>query len=179
MAASLGVASIAGGNHGEAMFRYFEEMVYWYGEGLRRGLDFNGRDCRKVYWMFTLGNTLINLILFYGERLLGTAVPLLGAMHPVSRIYSALIFVPCSAIMVRRLHDTGRSGWWAVLFLVPGAMGLAAYFIDRIHGFDLALLVLALLVFVSFLMVLLTQIVFLTRDSQRGSNRYGPQPKAF
>lgn len=34
-------------------------------------------------------------------------------------IWSLLTFLPSLAVTVRRLHDTGRSGWWILIMLVP------------------------------------------------------------
>ncbi len=155
------------------MFWYFEELLYWYREALRRYVDFNGRDSRKAYWMLILSNSLIYLIVFYSEHLMGIGVPLLGTMHPVSRIYAVLTVVPLFAAKVRRLHDTGRSGWWVMLTLVPGAVVLAGYF--KL----MPLMVGALLGFLLYLLGAVVLTVFLTRGSQRGKNRYGPQPKAY
>jgi len=37
----------------------------------------------------------------------------------VEFVYSIAVFIPALAVTVRRLHDTGRSGWWLLLFLIP------------------------------------------------------------
>lgn len=34
-------------------------------------------------------------------------------------LYSIAILVPSIAVGVRRLHDTGRSGWWLLIGLIP------------------------------------------------------------
>ena len=56
-----------------------------------------------------------------------STVAAVGALHPVGEFVSALVtpvfalavLVPQTTLLVRRLHDTGRSGWWALLELVP------------------------------------------------------------
>lgn len=35
------------------------------------------------------------------------------------------LFIPCWAVSFRRLHDTGRSGWWILLAFIPYIGGLA------------------------------------------------------
>jgi uncharacterized membrane protein YhaH (DUF805 family) len=37
----------------------------------------------------------------------------------VSLIVSLVFLLPSIAVAVRRLHDTDRSGWWLLMFLLP------------------------------------------------------------
>ncbi|WP_234045823.1 DUF805 domain-containing protein [Streptomyces adelaidensis] len=34
-------------------------------------------------------------------------------------LFFAAIFLPSLAVSIRRLHDTGRSGWWVLIGFVP------------------------------------------------------------
>jgi len=34
-------------------------------------------------------------------------------------IYALAMLIPTLAVSVRRLHDTGRSGWWILIVLIP------------------------------------------------------------
>ncbi|MNZ89121.1 Inner membrane protein YhaI [compost metagenome] len=34
-------------------------------------------------------------------------------------LYSLAILLPSLALVVRRLHDTGRSGWWVLIGFIP------------------------------------------------------------
>ena len=43
----------------------------------------------------------------------------------VGLIWILATIVPAVAVLVRRLHDTGRSGWWALIGLVPVAGAIA------------------------------------------------------
>ena len=47
-------------------------------------------------------------------------------MVGVSVIIALLLMVPAYAVCVRRLHDTGRTGWWLLLYFIPciGAIAL-------------------------------------------------------
>ena len=38
---------------------------------------------------------------------------------PISAIYTLVALVPTLAVSARRFHDTGRSGWWILIWLVP------------------------------------------------------------
>jgi uncharacterized membrane protein YhaH (DUF805 family) len=44
-------------------------------------------------------------------------------------IYGLAVLIPGLAVAVRRLHDTGRSGWWLLIGLVPliGAIVLIVF----------------------------------------------------
>ena len=74
--------------------------------------DFDGRARRKEYWMFVLFNLLIAL----GVGLVGN---LIGADELLSGLYSLVVLIPSLAVAVRRLHDSGKSGWWLLLLLLP------------------------------------------------------------
>ncbi|HBB0405579.1 TPA: DUF805 domain-containing protein [Escherichia coli] len=42
-----------------------------------------------------------------------------GGEGILTTIYGILVFLPWWAVQFRRLHDTDRSAWWALLFLIP------------------------------------------------------------
>ncbi|MGO9427002.1 MAG: DUF805 domain-containing protein [Steroidobacteraceae bacterium] len=90
----------------------------WYLEVLKKYAVFHGRARRKEYWYFILLSSIISTVLTIVDSLSGTfnsasEVGLLGG------IYLLATLVPSLAVTVRRLHDTGRSGWWILLGLVP------------------------------------------------------------
>ena len=67
--------------------------------------DFNGRARRSEFWWWILATEVVNILL----RVLG--VPLLATLVALA------VFVPTLAVGSRRLHDTGRSGWWQLIAL--------------------------------------------------------------
>jgi uncharacterized membrane protein YhaH (DUF805 family) len=81
-------------------------MDYFIG-ALKKYADFNGRASRKEFWMYILFYMVINIIF----SVLGLDV--------ISMIVGLMLFVPSISIGARRLHDTGRSGWWQLVYLVP------------------------------------------------------------
>lgn len=81
----------------------------WYLEVWKKFAVFSGRARRKEYWYFTL----VNLIVFVAFMALGEQA------NVVAGIYMLAVLLPSLAVSVRRLHDTGRSGWWVLLALVP------------------------------------------------------------
>ena len=72
-------------------------------------VDFKGRASRPEYWWFFLSYFVLYVIF------LAIKVPAIAYL--VALVY----FLPLLAAAVRRLHDTGRSGWWYLIVLVPFA----------------------------------------------------------
>ena len=68
--------------------------------------------------MFFLISALISIVLTLLDILLGTySVEYEAGLF--SGLYSLLILIPSIAVVVRRLHDTDRSGWWILISLIP------------------------------------------------------------
>ncbi len=84
----------------------------WYIDAWKNYVNFNGRARRKAYWMFVLFNIIAAVILSIVDGIIGTG-GLLGGL------YALAVFIPGLALLVRRLHDIGKSGWWALIGLVP------------------------------------------------------------
>ena len=75
-------------------------------------VNFSGRARRKEYWMFNL----FNIIACFVVMLLDSFLELNNILI---LIYVLAILLPSYAVTVRRLHDTGKSGWWLLLMFVP------------------------------------------------------------
>jgi len=120
--------------------------------------DFSGRARRREYWMFTLINGLISVILQLpfqlenaaavanGTEYLPTGLGLVSLVLTV--VYGLALLLPSLAVSIRRLHDTGRSGWWLLIGLIP-------------------------------LVGTLVLLIFTVLDSQPGANKWGPNPKGM
>jgi uncharacterized membrane protein YhaH (DUF805 family) len=90
----------------------------WYLEVLKKYAVFSGRARRKEYWYFFLFSLIVSIVLAVIDGLTGSfsaeaGVGLLGG------IYALAVLIPGLAVSVRRLHDTGHSGWWLLIALVP------------------------------------------------------------
>ena len=97
--------------------------MHWMLLPLKRYAEFSGRSRRMEYWMFFLFNIIISIALIIVDGILGTsAAP--GAMGLFGAIYLLALLIPGIAVAVRRLHDTGRSGWWILIGLVPFVGGI-------------------------------------------------------
>ena len=88
----------------------------WYVDVLKKYAVFSGRASRKEYWMFTLFSVVICVLLRLIELAIGGEVE---EAEILVGIYSLGIVIPSIAVTVRRLHDTGRSGWWVPIGIVP------------------------------------------------------------
>lgn len=71
---------------------------------------FSGRARRAEYWWFTLFNLIVGIVLAFAQG---------DAEVGVTDLYALVILLPSLAVTARRLHDTGRSGWWQLLAFVP------------------------------------------------------------
>lgn len=94
---------------------------------------FKGRARRSEYWFIqlflvltNLAAAVIDLVLMRGdfERFIAN-----GGGGIVGLIWILVTIVPSLAVLVRRLHDTSKSGWWALIGLVPiaGAIVLLVF----------------------------------------------------
>ena len=84
----------------------------WYLQVLKKYAVCKGRARRKEYWMFILVNTIISIFI-------GIIGAVAGIREILSGLYTLAVIIPGTAVAIRRLHDTGRSGWWQFLIFVP------------------------------------------------------------
>ncbi|MGL6334196.1 DUF805 domain-containing protein [Aeromonas jandaei] len=89
-------------------------MFFYYLLAWRRAFDFRGSATRREFWLFMLLHLLITLSLTW----LDMTMKRIGWLD---EIYEAASIIPMIAIIVRRLHDIGRSGWWGWVFFIPVA----------------------------------------------------------
>jgi uncharacterized membrane protein YhaH (DUF805 family) len=107
------------------------DSIYWFVAALKNYTNFHGRARRKEYWYFILINLLVLLALTaieYSYKIKTFDVGFGNSMGLLSSLYLLFIFLPTVAVTTRRLHDTNRSGWWQLLYLVP-AIGVLVIFI--------------------------------------------------
>ena len=84
----------------------------WYLKVFKQYADFNGRARRKEYWMFFLFNIIASFIL-------GAVDAAVGSYGALTGIYALVVLIPSIAVGVRRLHDTGKSGWMLLVVFIP------------------------------------------------------------
>lgn len=84
--------------------------------------DFSGRARRKEYWYWTLNYIIVLLIAMVMDNLLGLNFELLGQDLGYGWLYLIVgitHFLPGLSMVIRRLHDVGKSGWFYFIILIP------------------------------------------------------------
>jgi uncharacterized membrane protein YhaH (DUF805 family) len=86
-----------------------------FGEAIRDGFNkyatFSGRSSRSAYWWWILFYVLVAI----GASILDSAI----GIAAITILVWLGFFLPNLAVLVRRLHDTDRSGWWVLIGLIP------------------------------------------------------------
>lgn len=136
--------------------------------------DFKGRATRKEFWMAWLGCWIVAfVILFIGiiidavcfERSDDFVVCL-----TLRRLWGMATLVPSIAISVRRLHDVGRSAWLVVIFYLCLPVVIVSSLVVAMMG------IVGICSLITLVIGFILLILF-CRDSQRGTNKYGPSEK--
>jgi uncharacterized membrane protein YhaH (DUF805 family) len=138
--------------------------------------DFTGRAPRAEYWWFLLGIVVAYIVLSILENILGIGAMVFGFYGPLTVLLWLATIVPSIAVGVRRLHDSGRSGWWMLLPFVPYAIAIAlAGPAMMAGGLGAGLGLAALFMFIGMVCAIVL-LVFMCLGSTPGDNRYGPNP---
>ena len=92
--------------------------MHYYINVLKKYAVISGRARRKEYWMFTLFNFIVSIAVGILDGMFGLRIGDSTA-GVLQSLYGLAVFIPGFAVSVRRLHDTGRSGWWMLLLFIP------------------------------------------------------------
>jgi uncharacterized membrane protein YhaH (DUF805 family) len=85
-------------------------------------VDFSGRARRSEYWFAWLAAFLVSIVITIIGRILDTQV--------LSYLFDLAILLPGLGVAIRRLHDTGKSGWWMLIALTGvGVIVLIIFFV--------------------------------------------------
>lgn len=104
-------------------------MIEWYKKVVFENYaNFNGRARRSEYWYFALANGLISILLIvlgaiiggvFGDALTGGIIG-----YVLFALYAFATLLPGLGVVVRRLHDVGKSGWFYFIALIPFVGGI-------------------------------------------------------
>ena len=97
----------------------------WFIKCIKQYADFKGRARRKEYWMFFLIFWALCFLVTFAAIPIDVILEAEGIIWGTVMCLFVLAFiVPNYAVTVRRLHDTGRSGWWLLINFIPYIGGI-------------------------------------------------------
>lgn len=151
---------------------------------------FRGRATRAEYWWFQLFCYIVSIA---SDILLYMSAAMLGVSDSITfditfaviaciiiALLNIALLIPNIALTVRRLHDTGHSGYWLLWMILAPIVGC----IVIIHSSPMlfsALAIIAISLGVGALIYSLAQafilLIWMLTDSDRGANKYGPSSK--
>jgi uncharacterized protein (TIGR02145 family) len=97
-------------------------IMNYYVKALQNYANFSGRARRSEYWYFALFNLFAIISTAILDRLFGTTFDMGFGPSPygyITILYYFFIFIPSLAVLVRRLHDVGKSGWFILISIIP------------------------------------------------------------
>jgi uncharacterized membrane protein YhaH (DUF805 family) len=121
------------------------------GSAYRHYFKFSGRASLSEYWWFALFVIGLPFVMILTLMLIGPTVYRVGSTYYTSPdqgaggAVSAVVVLACFALIIasiiphfslasRRLHDTGRTGWWQLVVLVPWLGGLVLLVLLALKG---------------------------------------------
>lgn len=156
-------------------------------------LTFSGRDSRRQFWPLPI---FLYIASIFGSQIFVTLTMMSDArasIIPDMRLFATVIAISAviavlllAAAVTRRLHDTGRSGWWGLMPLPFLAFSLAVFprLFDMTSSADkevpdnffptFGLIFANNVIYIILLVVLIT---LLCLKSSPGDNRFGPPPE--
>ena len=96
-------------------------------DAFKKFADFSGRARRPEYWFFVLFIYIITFVLYGIDYLVLNAGE--SGYGIFSSLFGLVTLVPSISVAVRRLHDTGRSGLWYLIALIPFGGLVLIYFL--------------------------------------------------
>lgn len=151
----------------------------WYLEAFNNKFDFSGRAARPEFWIFFIANYFIGgiigalalvgafvLMLVTKTGGLGAGILAMMAGFGVLGLFSLLMVIPTLAVATRRLHDSGRSGKWLMLYFPVILLSLMET-VTHTHALQLLGSLVGMLLNV-------TLLVFMLLPGSPSENQYGP-----
>jgi uncharacterized membrane protein YhaH (DUF805 family) len=100
-----------------------------FGDAIRSGFDhyakFDGRASRPAFWWWVLFVVLVSIAANIIDLAIGA--PVFSALAGLG------LLLPNISVSIRRLHDTNRTGWWILIWLIPliGLIVLLIFYLQQ------------------------------------------------
>lgn len=91
-------------------------MSYFIDCMTKKYAKFDGRARRSEYWFFVLFSIIAQIILVFAIAFVASSAE---TIQMLGNLVSLAFFLPSLGVMVRRLHDIGKSGWWVLVAFIP------------------------------------------------------------
>jgi uncharacterized membrane protein YhaH (DUF805 family) len=94
-------------------------------------MTFSGRARRSEFWFFVLFNAIVSVVASIIDSIIGTRYTSTVGSYTyssggvVQSLAQLALLLPYLAVTTRRLHDTGRSAWWWLLWIIPPVGAIA------------------------------------------------------
>lgn len=161
---------------------------------LKRYAEFSGRSRPRELWMFALLQLIIYVVLMLFASVVGAGaaglasagananaasvmsiVAAMGVFALMFGLVYLVFFIPNLAVSARRLHDTGRSGWWVMIYFGPWLLGILLSLANA-GAQSQGLVAVNMLLSLVQLIAIIVLIVFWCLPGTPGPNKYGPDP---
>jgi uncharacterized membrane protein YhaH (DUF805 family) len=133
--------------------------------GFSKYFQLQGRACRSELWFWQLFVLAGGFVLGQLDLVMGMAGP--SGFGPLYGVFAFLTLVPGLTVVVRRLHDVEKSGWWyPVIFIVCVGAAILAKTTTWQYLIGVTALGILLILF------------WFIKPGTKGSNRFGDDPLA-
>jgi uncharacterized membrane protein YhaH (DUF805 family) len=140
---------------------------------LRRYADFTGRSMRTELALFYVATMIANLLVAFAAMTVSV-----DASRIASALVGMLLACPWAALAVRRLHDSGRSGWWLLLALPSVGLNVWDDWVRFQDPFAMPMrTILPGVIQVAVALPTLGLFVLLLSTDDPDTNRFGPNPR--
>lgn len=86
----------------------------------KRYAQFSGRASKREFWGYMLFRMVAVVAIFFVAVIMFAINESLGSIfNLLCWLFGIALFIPDLSVGVRRLHDTGKSGWWYLISVIP------------------------------------------------------------
>lgn len=147
----------------------------YYLQAFNNYATIKGRMPRNEFWQFMLFNIVFWLLSQMADQLFGSNL----SFRFIRFLYQIVLLAPTLSAMVRRLHDTGKSGKWLLLLFGIACISPLIFFLRFVNygitfGYSSHVIIgLSILL----LLTVVILIYLLSVAGNEGGNKYGLDPR--